>query len=261
VLDDGSLWCWGANDSGQCGQSTSSEKVLVPTQVAGIDEATDVAAGATFTCVIDGTTASCFGLNWSGQLGDGDGVIDFTESSVPLTVALPQTATAPKAVAAGYFHACALTVTDQIWCWGQGYHGQLGPNFPDHDDDNPETDTPVQAAGLPAGPVQALGASRASSFALIGDRLYSWGVNNRGQLGHAYGGFAVSPDYARFDNADGPALEPVDAMPIMANQHVCAPSSGALYCWGQNANGELGNGTTGSSLYFVPDTPVGFATD
>jgi alpha-tubulin suppressor-like RCC1 family protein len=71
--DDGTVWCWGANESGQVGDPMTAPSRHAVAQVMGLDGMNlDVFAGAATTCVrrTDGA-AWCWGANQFGQLGDG----------------------------------------------------------------------------------------------------------------------------------------------------------------------------------------------
>jgi len=69
IQQDGSLWCWGANESGQLGLGDTTDR-SVPTQVGTPLDWASVAAGSSHTCAL--TTSGlryCWGSNDSGQLG------------------------------------------------------------------------------------------------------------------------------------------------------------------------------------------------
>jgi hypothetical protein len=77
-LGDASVWCWGANDSGQLGDGTTTDRPT-PARVGGASGA--VSAGALHTCASSaGHTITCWGADTSGQLGDG----------VTLTISAPE---------------------------------------------------------------------------------------------------------------------------------------------------------------------------
>ena len=68
-LGDASVWCWGANDSGQLGDGTTVDRPT-PARVAGASGA--VSAGSLHSCASSADHAvSCWGADTSGQLGDG----------------------------------------------------------------------------------------------------------------------------------------------------------------------------------------------
>ena len=118
LLQDGTVQCWGDNDSGQIGNTLAYSSV--PMTVAGISNAVGVSAGAYHTCALlaDGT-ARCWGRNSNGQLGNGA----TTNSSSPVPVS---GLTGPLAVIAGGIHSCALMADRSGRCWGWNPYGQLG---------------------------------------------------------------------------------------------------------------------------------------
>lgn len=75
ALKNGTVWCWGANGYGQLGNGTTTAS-STPVQVSGITTATAVAAGGNSSighscALLDSGTVQCWGVNSSGQLGNG----------------------------------------------------------------------------------------------------------------------------------------------------------------------------------------------
>ena len=71
--------------------------------------------------------------------------------------------------------------------------------------------------------------------------LWCWGSNNAGELGP---GITVGTTSATPVQVAGIAGA---TQVVSSNYHACALAAGAVYCWGYNGYGELGNGTTVSS--------------
>lgn len=117
----GAVHCWGSNGSGQLGDGSGNDSD-VPVQVSTIGDATAVDLGSFHSCaVVTGAgTVMCWGLNSSGQLGDGTSL----ERDAPVTIS--SVATTYVDVAAGSSHSCARTQGDAIKCWGSNTRGQLG---------------------------------------------------------------------------------------------------------------------------------------
>ena len=196
-------------------------------------------AGASHTCaVMDDATISCWGENYSRQLGPGS----LVNSSVPVSVTGVSGA---LATAAGWSHSCALIDDGTARCWGRGDLGQLGNGsflF--------TSSVPLTVAGM-SGAV-AIAAGGDHSCALIDDgTVRCWGRNQFGQLGDGTTS-VLSRVPVTVTGLSG-------AVAIDADGHVsCALiDDGTVRCWGRNTSGQLGNGTTTPSR--VPVTVTGLS--
>ena len=124
VLHDRSLKCWGFNYKGQLGDGTTIESSDPITVNVGLNRhVTQVALGDSHTCaVLDNGTLVCWGLNDSGQLGDGTR-IDHLKPRNLVRVGLRRSVTQ---VALGGFHTCAILDDKSLKCWGHNHNGQIG---------------------------------------------------------------------------------------------------------------------------------------
>jgi alpha-tubulin suppressor-like RCC1 family protein len=188
TLTTGSVRCWGANNHGQLGRgNTVASKLAV--QVSGIDgiaaKASKLEIGDSHTCAVLTTRAvRCWGLNTSGQLGDGT----TTQRLTPVAVTTSPTATLSgvTAITAGGNHTCAILgagVAARVRCWGSDASGQLG---------NTRTGNKTRAvavAGTLANGTSAISAGVAHTVAVVPGTpattkdVAAWGSNWSGQLG------------------------------------------------------------------------------
>jgi alpha-tubulin suppressor-like RCC1 family protein len=241
-LRAGALYCWGASAFGQAGAlaDTVREPSVVP---APEGTWTAVTAGDWHSCALnDRGTVYCWGYNLLGRLGDGRGLgtDDDPEASVstPIAVALARAATS---IAAGAGHTCALDDLGAVWCWGGGERGQLGASAAEvcklANADAPCSRSP-QAFGSNARFVAlSVGANHACAIDDAGG-LWCWGADDYGQLGRADLPFSAA------------ALGVAGTWSAVAcgGYHTCALASeaGALACFGDHANGQLGFGSASS---------------
>jgi alpha-tubulin suppressor-like RCC1 family protein len=127
LKNDGTVWAWGNNATGQLGNG-NIQSSSTPVQVNGLLGVTAVAAGFGHTMALksDGTVWT-WGNNYKGQLGNGltNGVA--IDSATPVAVSGLSVVTD---IAAGYEGSVALkgalTGDGTVWTWGSNAYGQLG---------------------------------------------------------------------------------------------------------------------------------------
>ena len=169
----------------------------------------------------------CWGGNSSGQLGDGTTTNHYTPAAVS------GLSSGVTAIAAGYFHTCALMNTGGVLCWGGNSDGQLG------DGTTTNHYTPVAVSGLSSG-VTAIAAGSYHTCALTNTGgVLCWGNNWYGQLGDG----TTTNRYAPV--AVNGLSSGVVAIAAGGFFHTCAlTNTGGVLCWGNNWYGQLGDGTT-----------------
>lgn len=218
--------CWGANGDGQVGDGTAfayRPPVGVATLQSGVQAV--VANGGHSCALLNSGGVSCWGGNQAGQLGDGG----TSERRVPVAVlGLPESATA---LAVGGSHTCALLQSGGVACWGRNGSGQLGNGA------NLNQKTPVPVTGL-GGLVTALAAGANHTCALLqSGAVQCWGDNANGQLGD---------QTTIAHNQPTTVIGLVGAAKAVAagSDHTCAIlTDGRVQCWGDNARGQLGDGS------------------
>ena len=214
VKNDGTLWAWGFNSSGQVGDGTTTQR-SAPVQIGtGFAQA---AAGNNHTVAVktDGTLWA-WGANFNGQLGDGT----TTQRIAPV-----QIGSGFASVAAGSYHTVAVKIDGTLWAWGYDSFGQLG------DGTTTQRSAPVQIGSGFA----AVAAGQYHSVAVKTDgTLWAWGLNNDGQLGDG----TATQRSAPVQVGSGFA-----AVAAGSYHSVAVKTDGTLWAWGWNSYGQLGVGT------------------
>ncbi|MDR1300709.1 MAG: hypothetical protein LBK50_03310, partial [Candidatus Nomurabacteria bacterium] len=207
---------------------------------------TDVALGGEFSCGISDGKVFCWGRNDYGQLGDGTTTNRLVPTPVDTSGVL--NGLMAKAITAGLYHTCVIASDDNAYCWGWNDRGQLG-NKTTTDSLVPvkvtNEDTYTSTAVLNGLNVTAISASNNSTCVIASDdNVYCWGAGDMGQLGD--GNASDNSEPVGVIIPSPPVSLSADAI-SGGGDHFCAISGGAAVCWGQNDNGQLGNGGFGAS--------------
>jgi len=222
---DGTVWCWGINNFGELGPGIPLNNFqATPLQLTALSNVRQLAAGGDHVCAVTyADSASCWGKNDHGQLGNGT----TTNTTTPYALGGPV-----KVMACGQYSTYMVRGDGSLAAWGQNNYGQLG------DGSTVERLSPVTVTGEV--PVQAVAASRYHACSLrVDGSVRCWGSNQNGQLGN--GTTTSSPT---------PVLvSGLTARQITAGStHTCAiNSSGFPYCWGDNSDGILGDASVMNS--------------
>ena len=220
LTDGGGVKCWGANDSGQLGDGTTTNR-STPVDVIGLSSGVRaISAGKGHTCAV--TTqggVKCWGYEWDlyGQ--------DLTpQDNVGIQSGI-------QAVEAASSTTCVLTDGGGVKCWGVNDSGKLG------DGTTTSRLTPVDVVGLSTG-VTAISGGAVHMCALTeAGGVKCWGSNYSFQLG---------------DGTTTNRLTPVDVVGLstgvtaisVGRDHTCAlMTGGGVKCWGNGGFGQLGDGT------------------
>ena len=224
----GGLKCWGRNNYGQLGNATTSDS-MIPVDVAGLSAGVRaVAAGSDHTCALtSGGGVKCWGSNFYGELGNNMKA----DTGVAAPVDVVGLASGVSAISAGAYHACALTVSGGVKCWGYNGNGQLGAGGTidkEHDPSPAASSAPIEVAGL-SGRVSAIAAGAFHNCALIMDgAVECWGATTSGQLGND----SLSDGGEPAPTAVVGLSSGVTAVSAGA-AHTCAlMSGGGIKCWG-----------------------------
>ncbi|RYZ40035.1 MAG: hypothetical protein EOO72_08795, partial [Myxococcaceae bacterium] len=220
-----------------------------------------ITAGFGHSCVVLSSGAvKCWGQNDRGQLGLGD-TISRGDKTGQMGDALPAVdlgaGIEATAVAAGFWHTCALLEGGKARCWGENIYGTLGTgDNVSHGAKPGEMGDALPFVDLGTGAtIKALSAGREFTCALLdGGKVKCWGNNEMGQLGQ---GDTVTRGSKPGEMGD--ALPAVDlgagavAVAISSQSfHTCALlADGRVKCWGWVLNTQ----TPSDALSVLGDEP------
>lgn len=245
IQQDGSLFMWGTNTSGQLGNGNTINLFTSSTQVVGnnwewlstskcLDNNLQQGSSHTLAIQTDGSLWA-WGNNSFGQLGTGN----TQNSSVPVQIG---TDTNWVKVVAGALHSLALKSDGTLWAWGNNAYGQLGiGNFTN-------ANAPVQVGT--SNNWSDLSTYESHNLATRSDgTLWAWGKNNFYQLGLGNNQNRSTPGQVGSGNQWH--------TPSAGYQYSFAmQQDSSLWAWGNNNAGQLGNGATGT---FNPN-PIAIGT-
>jgi alpha-tubulin suppressor-like RCC1 family protein len=233
----GTVWSWGNNADGQLGNGTTSSIPYSnpsPVPVPGINGIVQIAAGGGFSLALRGDgTVYAWGLNSSGQLGDG------TTVSRDSPEALPALAGEVSKLIAGDQTSYAIRTDGALLSWGSNSGGLLGrgpaPGF---------SATPTLVPGLTG--VTQVASSAASTLAVAdpGGTMWAWGPNSGGESGDGTTTAHATPEQT--------SLSGVARVAVGGLMGAAALSNGSLMTWGENGSGQLGQGSHDASVHATP---------
>lgn len=244
---EGDVLTFGSNARGQLGRGdVPGGPVLGRVPLAGL--ASRITQRFEHGCAILRTGALwCWGSNFEGELGQDDPP-DSADRSEPVEVS---PGTAFSDVSAGQGHTCAIAIDGTLSCWGRNTGGELGlgPGMP------VQLRMPTQVRGDRFRSVVA-GQSHTCAIRVDGD-VFCWGQD------HDADGHAGPLGLAGSGTHDAPALvDDGGDWDVLSTDtfHTCGiRTDGTLWCWGRNAEGQLGLGD--ASLTAEVPTQIGTDAD
>ncbi len=233
----GNLWCW----RGQWSPTSNAPKAI-PRQLRGLPEVADFDSGTNHFCAMskDGRLW-CWGQNAQGQLGNGTR----DESAKPLRITgLPAVA----GVVCGAEITCAYTARGAVWCWGRvgSPKRTKKPFVPPSEPGTPEGPPPTSI--LRPAPLVGLG----EVVSLVLGSPYTWARTRQGKV----------VKWKTIGAHTAPRL-PVPKTDLAAglrfgSEHRCIlDTKGGVRCWGDNAKGQLGDGSFRSRATPIRITGLG----
>ena len=235
----------GDNTSAQLGAIAGDFRVRVGlsnTENARLSIDTMAAAGTSTCAVAADGWPYCWGAGSSGQLGNGASAaqvfpVPVSQGAIPAGTTLSQ-------LTAGSQHICALGSNFKVYCWGAGSSGQLGNNASGVQ----SVPVAVSQGAMPTGAtIRQISAGYSHTCAVASDNwAYCWGAGNGGQLGN---GTTTASQLTPVAISQGTIPSGATIRQVTTGQYFsCAlASDNWVYCWGNNANAQLGNGTATTS--------------
>ncbi len=223
---DGTLWAWGANDSGQLGLKNTAERNS-PTQVEPGSTWKAVSCGQDFTLAIKSNgTLWAWGDNSDGQLGLGT-----ADNHVHPTPAQVGTASDWTAVSCGYVDTLAVQSNGTLWGWGSNGNGELGVN------NTNQTNTPTQVGSATTWTAVSVSGTDWYTLAIQDGTLWAFGHNDDYQLGLGSNNTndETTPTQVGTDST-------WKAVSGGGGFNLAVKADGSLWSWGYSSSGNLGLG-------------------
>jgi alpha-tubulin suppressor-like RCC1 family protein len=264
-MTDATARCWGANDSGQLGNGTTSASQPLPVVVensagtASLTGIADVQTNFQSSCaLLTDHTARCWGANLLGQLGNND--LTFTNASLPVVVKRSDGNTlfgiAQISVGDGS-HVCARLTSGGADCWGTNANGELGIGnttgpqtcFGDGCSVSP---VPVRN-GLDTADLAGVVDIRAGGLqvcaALADHTVRCWGHNSNGEIGDGAGSVGSDRTLPVKVQAvgGGGVLGNVSTLATGATASCARLVDETAVCWGANIRAQMANGAVAAT--------------
>lgn len=245
----GQVYCWGTNTNGAVGDGTTVSPVVAPKKVvqqpgmlAG-KHVSKVSVGNEVACALAGGEAYCWGIGTAGRLGNGASV----SSSVPVKVTNTGVLAGKTItdISVGWGNSCVVA-DGQVFCWGYGTNGALGRGVAT----SSSLPVAVDMSIFEGKAVSKLSVGWYGACAVAGGQIYCWGANANGAAGDGTVTNATTP--VKVVTYQGGLYGKTVIDVSRGHDTSCAlTSDNELYCWGDNGNGQIADGTTTDRVYPV----------
>ena len=231
LLSSLELSCWGRNEFGQIGNGFAGDiaDTAIPNFVTNFIGVTDFASGGNTNCAVLAGDVYCWGDNQYAQTGQTTtGIGDFRVQPTKVELLSEM-----RSVVVGKHHACALSLSGVVYCWGRNNQAQLGGI-------SGELSATPSVIQNVTDVIQISAGDDHTCAVTANGQLACWGSNSAGQLG-------------RDDEADesSPFVPDVVGVRQVAtgSEHTCAYDGLYVTCWGNNHHGQLGIGNVSADEY------------
>ncbi|MBK7961216.1 MAG: hypothetical protein IPK04_08375 [Bdellovibrionales bacterium] len=186
AIVNGGVKCWGSNGHGELGLGSAGASILTPQDVPGLSSGVTSISSAGLvsnskTCVVQNGGVKCWGRGSYGALGNGSLIDKYSPTAA---VGLGSEIVKVKV---NERHACALTTSGALKCWGANYGGEVGVG------DITQYSSPVSVPGMQAGILDVDLGENSTCVLVVGGSVKCWGNNLFGSLGLGYSFQSVLP--------------------------------------------------------------------
>ncbi|GAV99134.1 rcc1 domain-containing protein [Lentinula edodes] len=262
VNDRGELRVWGSFrvNEGSLGFANGLKHQFIPVPILNdslshrpgdVEKVSDITAGVNHLLVLT-THGNIYTWGAGEQAQLGRKVLERRKihGTVPEKVSLGSRTRKAKVIGAGSFHSFAVDDKGDVWGWGLNTMGQAGTGYATEDDSQVQLPTKVEGLSKEAldgdSVVQISGGEHHSLFLTQSGKVFAVGRCNAGQIGladddpaledRADPDFVADPVQVKFPDDDDPIIR----ISVGTHNNLAISKDGALYCWGQGTQGELG---------------------
>ena len=264
IDNEGKVYTWGRNYSGQLGNGTN-ENSNVPICISDLSgnvlngkNIVEISSdGMTMIALDNEGNVYTWGSNYQGKLGNGTN----EESNVPICISdIEENALNGKnivKVQSAYDIMIAIDNHGKVYTWGDNYSGKLGNGtggeWGDYSNE-PICISAIEGNALNEKDIVEVQIDGNTIIALDSEgKVYTWGNNSDGQLGNGKSGYDTdSNEPICISDIEENALNSVKIEKISYNNYfkdiiTAIDNNGKVYTWGNNEYGQLGNGTNEDS--------------
>lgn len=250
---DGTLWAWGSGETFALGNG-KADNVAVPIQVGTDNDWKEASIGNDHVLALKND-----GSLWGWGFASYEQLLNTDQTIVRTPTRLgTETWASVKAIDNASY---GIKADGTLWAWGDNQRNLLGLDLDmtevGTDETLPNINVPTQITAIP-GKVSQISGCEKARVVLAEGKIYTWGDNSNGALGNGKGE-ALEAGSGQFEYKPTAITLPDGVVPaaITCGQRftIVLDTEGALYGWGSNRWGQLGNYVDASGMTFEP-SPV-----